>query len=157
MENDAKVIHAEERKAQFETREKEKVRKKEEKKSNKRKTEEVAEEKGDSMEVEKEEQSSSSKSGNRKRQAETELEAEVDLVEMGNLMDKWVEEIESGIELEGDEEWEAWDDVKGKALPLAKVKAARQEEVTYMQDKRKLWTLRPIQEAVEKRGKHQYQ
>ena len=46
------------------------------------------------------------------------------MLEVGDLIDKWVEEIEAGIELEENEEWEAWDDVKGVALPLEKVNAA---------------------------------
>ena len=49
-------------------------------------------------------------------------------------------------------EQEAWDDVKGRELPIREVKAARKEEVTYM-EKREIWGLSPIQECWDKTGK----
>ena len=46
----------------------------------------------------------------------------------------------------------AWDDAHGGELPMALVRAARKEEISYMEG-RNIWTLRPIEECWELTGK----
>ena len=78
----------------------------------------------------------------------------MEINEIVNLVDKWVQEVQDqGFEersLNG--EWEAWDDVKDVPIPISKVREARAEEVKYMMD-RGMWVLRPIQESWERLGK----
>ena len=62
----------------------------------------------------------------------------------------WVNEIQEGVK-EQDSEG-AWDDVHGGELPYDKVKAAREEEIGFMEE-RGIWTLKPISECWEKTGK----
>ena len=68
----------------------------------------------------------------------------------------WIQEIEDDIEEQAqlDQDcWDlAWDDVKGGALRMEDVKAARHEEITYMQGRR-IWSLKPIAECWDKTGK----
>ena len=45
-----------------------------------------------------------------------------------------------------------WDDVLGSELPADAVKAARKEEVKYMES-RKIWSVRPIEECRDKTGR----
>ena len=80
---------------------------------------------------------------------------DINLVEINDLIGEWVAEIQQVQADEWEEETsmeQAWDDVKGGELPIGKVKAARKEEVTFMES-RKLWDLRPEEECWEKLGK----
>ena len=70
------------------------------------------------------------------------MDLDVDIVEVENIIEKWVAEVETEM-FDEDEDWGAWDDVNGEELPVEGVKAARMEEVTYMQN-RELWGLKPI-------------
>ena len=58
-------------------------------------------------------------------------------------IERWVEEIHDAVsnevQAEEDQEWDAWDDVKGGWLNVKDVKAARKEEVCYMKRKG-IWT-----------------
>ena len=71
-------------------------------------------------------------------------------------IEKWIMEIsrsvEQEIEEEQQQEFEAWDDVKGGRLNVRDVKAARAEEVSYM-TKRGIWKQRPIEECWRRTGK----
>ena len=97
----------------------------------------------------------------KKRKAENETddpriekEMDVDIGQVEVLVDEWISEIQAlGIEEDVDEDVAgAWDDVHGGDLPLKDVKAARREEVGFM-DERRIWDLRPIGECWEKTGK----
>ena len=76
------------------------------------------------------------------------------------LAGEWIAEIKTEVtkKLELEEEVErrvekAWDDVnEGWELPVEKVKAARSEEVSYMEG-RGIWTVRPVSECWEKTGR----
>ena len=69
---------------------------------------------------------------------------------------RWIQEIrkavEDQVEAEEEQEYIAWDDVKGGMLNARDVKAARNEEVGYMK-KRGIWVERPIEECWKKTGK----
>ena len=71
-----------------------------------------------------------------------------------SAIEVWVQEIRVCVaeQMEADdEEWAAWDDVKGGALRVSDVKAARREEVEYMV-KRRIWTQRPVNECWQRTG-----
>ena len=90
-------------------------------------------------------------SSGKKRSLEGDEDVDIDLVEVVNLIREWVIEIKSVMKKDEGEQ-EAWDDVKGGELLIKEVKAARKEEVTYM-EKREIWGLSPIQECWDKTGK----
>ena len=160
MAGDAKVKSAQERRKEFEEREVEKKRKKEEKKERKKRNREENEEDRD-LEVEGRlgREPASGSGVQRDVEPQDELMGEINYVEIEDLIGEWVAEVQ---ELQVQEvqvdEWgeddmqKAWDDMKGGELPMAKVREARKEEVTYMEG-RKLWDLRPIEECWEKLGK----
>ena len=68
----------------------------------------------------------------------------------------WIQEIEDDIEEQAQMDqdcWDmAWDDVKGGALRMEDVKAARHEEIIYMQGRR-MWFLKCIVECWDQIGK----
>ena len=82
------------------------------------------------------------------------------------LAGEWIAEIKMEVskklELEEEDEEEeeverkvekAWDDVnEGWELPVEKVRAARSEEVSYIEG-RGIWTVRPTSECCEKTGR----
>ena len=73
---------------------------------------------------------------------------------MSEISLSWLPEVESEVECKGEGIGEeAWDDVHGGSLPVGLVKAARKEEVNFMND-RGIWSLRPIEECWEKTGKN---
>ena len=95
---------------------------------------------------------------------------------MVSLVDEWVCEIQSEFETQNrlesqnefviqniceeslgpENEFEnegAWDDVHGGELPVDLVRSARKEEVDYMQNERRIWSLRPVKECWDKTGK----
>ena len=71
-------------------------------------------------------------------------------------IERWVQEIhkavEDQVEAEEEQEYIAWDDVKGGRLNVKDVKAARREEVGYMK-RRGIWSEKPIEECWQKTGK----
>ena len=67
------------------------------------------------------------------------------------MIGEWVADVEKELDW-GEVEWEAWDGVEGGTLPLGEAKAARKEEVMYMQGRR-IWCLRLTKECWEKIGK----
>ena len=69
-----------------------------------------------------------------KRSIEKDVEVDIDLVEVVSLIGDWVSEIKSVMSKDEGEQ-EAWDDVKGGELPIEEVRVAKQEEVTYMEQK----------------------
>ena len=69
--------------------------------------------------------------------------------EFREIWEKWDD---GWAKMHEDLEMSAWDDVHGGALPMGLVKAARREEIAYMQG-RNIWTLRPIRECWELTGK----
>ena len=71
--------------------------------------------------------------------------------------DRWVCEVTARIkeEQEGEKELDgetAWNDVKEGQLEVKEVKAARKEEVGYMENRR-IWSMTPVSECWEKLGK----
>ena len=61
-------------------------------------------------------------------------------------------EVTEGSVEEGDEEGVGWDDVKGAELDVKEVRAARKEDVNYMEG-RSIWTATPTNECWETLGK----
>ena len=162
MREEAKVINSEERRNSFEAREREKRIKREEKKEEKKEGKKRKQEDDQGGKEEKmeqgspvEEQSSSSTSwptrGGTKRQIEEDVEADINRLEVVSLVGEWVTEVQSLIRTDKGEH-EARDDLSGEKLPQAGVRAARKEEVGYMEG-RKLWTQRPVKECWDKTGK----
>ena len=81
---------------------------------------------------------------------EGDVDVEVDFVEVVNVIGDWFTEVQSVMKKDVGEQ-EAWDDVEGGELLIKEVKAARKEEVTYMENK-EIWGLSPIQECWDKKG-----
>ena len=63
---------------------------------------------------------------------------QINLVEVIELIDKWVQEVQE--EMINDDELEAWDDVNGGGVPIKEVGLARKEEIDFMR-KRNIWGL----------------
>ena len=74
---------------------------------------------------------------------------QINLLEVIELIDKWVQEVQDEMV---DEELEAWDDVNGGGLPINEVGLARKEELDFMK-KRNIWGLAPTSECWEKTNK----
>ncbi len=118
MKEDAKVKNTNERKREFDEKEVERKRTKEEKKEEKKRRREGEEE-------------------------ERKVERRVEEIEVAQVMmevDEWVREVTEAFQVsqvreEEDVEamWGAWDDVHGGDLPIELVRAARKEEVEYME------------------------
>ena len=95
-----------------------------------------------------------------KRKAEDYPEGEEHRIEVVEecQVDRWVCEItgrinEEKINQEDCEDKElGWDDVKDQELDAGEVKAARKEEVGYMEG-RNIWSIKPVAECWEKLGK----
>ena len=85
------------------------------------------------------------------RQVEEDVEVEIGRVEIEGLVDEWVKEVQSVMDV-GLGKCEAWDDVKGGDLPIEEVREARKEEVDYMEN-RKLWSLKPLKDCWDKTGR----
>jgi hypothetical protein len=148
MRDDAKVKNNVERKREYEEREIEKKKRKEEKREDKRKRKAEKASAGDPNVPEEEK-----KEGDGENHQEEEMEIDVSRIEI--LVEEWVREIEAvkrGEEEEEDDTVGAWDDVHGGDLPKNGVRAARAEEVGYMQN-RKIWRLKPIKECWDVTGK----
>ena len=151
MKEDKKLKNYEARQEDFKI-EQEAKRKRNEDKAGKRKAESelVGEEGQESKVIVMEEE--------RKRKAEdvnlegqdNDGDVQLNLVEVIELIDKWVQEVQD--EMINEEEFEAWDDVNGGGLPLKEVGIARKEEIDFMM-KRNIWGLAPIEECWEKTKK----
>ena len=158
LKDQARVINAEERKKDFETREVEKRRKKDDKKEEKKKRKAEDGDDGDQDDRFKSQEASSSSSG-LKRKPEDYPEGEemrLEIIEEDTVK-SWVCEIEDAIKeespVEEEEEGEkAWDDVKDIELDVREVRKARKEEVGYMEN-RTIWTVKPETECWERLGK----
>ena len=180
LADNAKVKNAEARKREFEEREADKRRKREEKKNKKREREEEKVEEEVQRRVQSRTEGGDgyaqvgggSGSGLKRKtedQGDDERASEDPPRRMGvdvdqvtiDLAEEWILEIKSEVakKLEFEEGpggrsvEKAWDDVnEGWELPVEKVRAARAEEVAYMQG-RGIWSLRPVAECWEKLGR----
>ena len=58
---------------------------------------------------------------------------DIDIVEVESLIDEWVHEVQSLMNT-GEDQWEAWDDVKGGDLPIEKVREFQQKSTVFWND-----------------------
>ena len=163
LKGEARVINARERKADFEQKELEKKRKKDDKKELKRKAEEDGDQ-DDRFFNQGAASSSAPAAGDPMA-----VEEAGEIIE-DTQAERWVFEITARIKGEtgefkeekviqevineesGDEEEKGWDDVKDQELNAEDVRAARKEEVGYMEG-RNIWSIKPLSDCWEKLGK----
>ena len=158
MKDEAKFKNSQDRKREFEQREVEKMRKKEEKKVEKKRKKEEDEEDIEAnkfVTVEEEQLTGNYQGGGSSGSSGTQ---EMCIDQVMDLVNKWICEVEDSMreqdqEDEGEEGTDyAWDDVHGGELPSKDVRAAREEEVGYMQS-RGIWKVEPIWKCFEKTGR----
>ena len=81
--------------------------------------------------------------------------ADVDMQEVEEEVDRWIQEIQdAGIEEDHEAEGgiAAWDDVHGGELPADLVSAARREEVDFMEE-RGIWSVKPMTDCLSDTGR----